>query len=135
MLNNLAVFKLMGAKLEYNQQRQGVLAQNVANADTPRYRPRDLASFDFQAALAQVHEPLAPVRTHKAHMAFPIPDTGGPGRMVTGRHPFDTNPDGNAVNIEDQVARVTETAMDYGKVLNLYRKNTTLVRMAIGSGR
>jgi len=133
MLSNLAVFQLMDSKLHYNQQRQGVLAQNVANADTPNYRPRDLVAFDFRTALTQAQQPVEPVRTHKAHMAFPVPQPGGPGRVEVERNNFDTNPDGNAVSVEDQMMRVTETAMDYGKMLQLYRKNVGLVRMALGS--
>jgi len=53
-LQNIALFSAMGAKMNYLSTRQGVLANNIANADTPEYRPRDLTEVDFGAVLTEV---------------------------------------------------------------------------------
>ena len=48
---DIALFKAIGAKLDYLSQRHKVIAENIANADTPGYRPRDLEWYQVYAAL------------------------------------------------------------------------------------
>ena len=59
MLEDIAVFQVLKAKLDYSAERQRLIAQNVANADTPNYTPSELAPFDFDKSLQQVMQ-LAP---------------------------------------------------------------------------
>ena len=57
--------------MDWLSQRQGILNQNIANADTPDYRPRDLRAGDFErlATGAIGHPSSMPVeRTHQAHL-------------------------------------------------------------------
>ena len=44
---SIALFKAIGAKMEYLSQRQNIISQNIANADTPGYQPKDLKPVDF----------------------------------------------------------------------------------------
>jgi len=53
-IKNIALFQAMGSKMGYLSTRQGVIAQNIANADTPEYRARDLEEVDFGAVLKKV---------------------------------------------------------------------------------
>ena len=129
-LSRLGLFKLMSGRMEYLSQRQTVLAQNVANADTPDYRPHDLKPFDFKTALAESNA-LAPRLTNVSH----LPGTKqphGPGKEEEVRRPYETKPDGNAVVLEEQMVKISDTALDYETMLNLYRKNIGLVRAALG---
>ena len=54
MLEDIAVFQVLKAKLDYSAERQRLIAQNVANADTPNYTPSELAPFSFDKSLQQV---------------------------------------------------------------------------------
>jgi len=69
-LNNLALFQAMGAKMNYLSTRQGVIAQNIANADTPEYRPRDLTEVDFGAVLTEItkSKEMRLGKTQEGHM-------------------------------------------------------------------
>jgi flagellar basal-body rod protein FlgB len=42
---------MISRRMDWLSQRQTVLSQNVANADTPNYQPRDLKTLDFRAEL------------------------------------------------------------------------------------
>ena len=48
---DIPIFSMLRSRMEWHQERQRVLAENVANADTPNYRPLDLAPPNFQQAL------------------------------------------------------------------------------------
>ena len=50
-LTDLPMFGLLRNRMNWLGQRQEVLAQNVANADTPNYSSRDLKAFDFRQVL------------------------------------------------------------------------------------
>ena len=52
-LTNLPVFGLIRQRMNWLNQRQEVIAQNVANADTPDYRAQDLKAFDFKNVIRQ----------------------------------------------------------------------------------
>lgn len=129
-LSQLGLFRLMAGKMDYLTQRQSVLAQNVANADTPDYRPNDLKPFDFRTALAETTT-LSPRLTHTSHLSGTLRDQG-PAKVEPVRRPYETKPDGNAVVLEEQMVKVADTAMDYETMLNLYRKNVGLIRTALG---
>jgi flagellar basal-body rod protein FlgB len=129
-MNNLGLFRLLNKKMDWLGQRQEVLAENVANADTPKYRPNDLANFDFKTALAEPHH-LRAATTHPAHQAAPQAGEG-PGKLAKTKRPYETKPDGNAVIVEEQMLKVSQTVADYNTVTNLYRKNVALLKMALG---
>jgi len=48
-LNEIPLFRALGQRMSWLTRRQEVLAQNIANADTPGYVPRDLDPLDFDA--------------------------------------------------------------------------------------
>lgn len=131
-LNHVGVLQMLGRKMEWLSQRQAVLSENVANADTPQYKPRDLTTFDFKAALGQSRL-LEPTRTAPSHMQLPRANAG-PGKPERERHPYETKMDGNAVVVEEQMLKISQTATDYNAATNLYRKSVGLLRSAIGRG-
>jgi flagellar basal-body rod protein FlgB len=129
------LFKLMSARLAWLSQREVILGQNLANADTPNYRPRDLRPTEFARlaeALPGIAGRLAMIRTDPAHL--------GPGEQVRvglGSHPaervYETTPNGNAVILEEQMAKAGQTALDHQLTSNLYRKYLGMLRLALGS--
>ena len=53
-IENLPLFQAIGAKMDFLNQRQRVVAQNISNADTPNYRPKDVVNADFSRVLKSV---------------------------------------------------------------------------------
>ena len=46
-IGGIQLFQALGEKMRWHQERQGVLAENIANADTPGFMERDLKAFSF----------------------------------------------------------------------------------------
>lgn len=115
-------------------QRQEVLAHNVANADTPGYTARDLKPLGFRSLVTQRPEPVNLTTTAPGHMAGQR-RSARPMPAVEERRPFETAPDGNSVVLEEQMAKVSETAMAYRLANELYRKQLGMFRAALGQNR
>lgn len=129
------LFKLLSARMDWLSQRQAVLAQNIANADTPDYRPRDLRQKDFDK-LAKGFEGrktrLSIAKTAGTHLS----GLGGAKIGLTGEkqpNPYETAPDGNAVILEEQTAKAGRTALDHQLATNIYRKYIGMIKIALGS--
>jgi flagellar basal-body rod protein FlgB len=112
-------------RLSWLDGRQRVLAENVANADTPRYRARDVAPF--ARLLADAAGPdLA--RTNAAHIA----PQGGSLRPRADRMAMERTPDGNGVSLDEQALRIAETDSQHSLAMSLHRKYLALFRTALG---
>ena len=98
------LFALGDRRLDWLATRQSTVAENVANANTPGYRPRDLRSFE--EALAAPPTRLA--TTNPAHMTSGARDDSGGVRRVDARG-WETTVSGNAVAIEQELMRAAET--------------------------
>jgi flagellar basal-body rod protein FlgB len=120
------LFDLAEQRLAWTDRRQAVLAQNIANADTPGYRPRDLTPF--AAALAGT-DVIAPVRTQPNHMSGVA---GDGAQSVTQPRPAAHAPDGNSVMLDDQLTKVADTETIHAMVTTIYKKYLGLFGMALG---
>jgi flagellar basal-body rod protein FlgB len=120
---DIGLFRLAERRLSWVDQRQEVLAQNIANADTPGYRARDLAPFE--ASLAAQGVTLA--RTNPSHLEGSLAASRGRQERGTGKAP-----DGNAVSMEEQLGKVADTASAQELVTNLYHKYQGLFRTVLG---
>lgn len=120
---DIGLFQLAERRLAWAGQRQAVLAQNVANANTPGYQPRDVAPF--AAILGAVQPGLA--ATDPGH----IQPAAGAAETRHAR-PRERAPDGNAVSLEDQLMKVADTSSTQEMVANLYRKYHGMFRTALG---
>jgi flagellar basal-body rod protein FlgB len=132
-LGSTGLFRLMKGKLDWLTERQQVLAQNIANSDTPHYRPSDLTGFSFDRALGHARQ-LAPARTAVGHMAGSTQAQGNDVQKDKPRHNYEAAPDGNSVIMEEQMIKVADTGVTYQLVTNLYRKHVGLMKTAIGRG-
>lgn len=134
MADKLDIFQAITRRMEWLGQRQTVLAQNVANADTPGYKPQDLKDGPFGRLLDRL-SPVEPAATHPAHLR-PAGGAGDrPADSQDQRERFETAPSGNAVVLEEQLINVAETQMAYQTMSNLYRKHMDMLRAALGRGR
>ena len=121
-------FGLLRQRLDHLSERQRLISENIANASTPGYRPRDIdtTGFDRMLASAANGRGLTIARTNAGHMT----SGGGTDVQVVTRDDSETTIDGNAVVLEEQMARAAETRMQFETGLALYQKGLDLVRMA-----
>ena len=131
-ISDLPVLSVLRTKMQWHQERQRVLSENVANSDTPNFRPRDLVEpkFDKAGATAGSMGALAMIRTSSSHIA---PSGGAADSFEQNRKAgFETRPAGNAVNLEDEMMKSSANQMDYAAVTSLYSKSLQLLKTAIG---
>ena len=115
-------------RLEWLGQRQQVLAGNIANADTPGYVPRDVKPLAF-ADVVRRETQVRLTATDARHLAGP---SQKPRQFAVAeqRDTVEVTPAGNAVDLEQQMAKVNETAASHKLTTQLYRKYLGLMRMA-----
>ena len=132
-ISDLPVLSALRTKMQWHQERQRVLSENVSNSDTPNFKPRDLVEpkFDKAGAPAGSMGALAMMRTTSAHIA---PGSGGQTFDQNRKTGFETRPAGNSVNLEDEMLKVSANQMDYAAVTSLYSKSLHLLKTAIGKG-
>jgi len=131
-INDLPALSVLRTKMQWHQERQRVLSENVSNSDTPNFKPRDLVEPKFDNAGASASGSagsLSMARTSQSHIsASGAEPTFGQNR----RAGFQTRPAGNAVNLEDEMLKVSANQMDYAAVTSLYSKSLHLLKVAIG---
>ncbi|HVK79545.1 MAG TPA: flagellar basal body rod protein FlgB [Verrucomicrobiae bacterium] len=127
-LANSPFFGLLRQRLDHLSERQRLISENIANASTPGYRPRDIdtGGFDRMLASAANGRGLSIARTNPGHMT----SGGSTDVQVVTRDDSETTIDGNAVVLEEQMARAAETRMQFETGLALYQKGLDLVRLA-----
>jgi flagellar basal-body rod protein FlgB len=124
---DIPILAMLRTRMEWHQERQRVLAENVSNADTPNYQARDLMPPDFGRELSAASLDLA--RTDPEHLAAEgigsqfASDTGGR---------FEVRPRGNSVTHEDEMMKVASNQMDFEAVSSLYTRSLALIKIAIG---
>ena len=136
ILADVPLVGMLKTRMGWLQARQRVLAQNVANADTPGFRARDLEAVDFKKVLTQ----QAPQRTA---MAVTNPEhIAGAASVETDRFgrarsngAFEIRPSGNAVALEDEMLKVAQTQLDYQTATSLYSRSLGLIKTALGKTR
>lgn len=131
-LKALKIFGAFHGKLSWLEQRQKLLAENVANADTPGYRPSDLKELRFSEVLHRAGPERKIAKTHPGHQE--PPSSLGGGEIYEVRS-LETKRNGNAVGLEQEMVKLADTQMQHGMVTNLYRKHVDMLRTALGRGR
>lgn len=130
--NDIGVMRLSKGVMAYDMQRQSVIAENIANIDTPGYDAKDLKKVNF-ANLADAEAKRLEMRaTAPKHMPG-INPWGGPYRTEQERHTFETTPVENNVVLEEQMAKVNETGLQYQMASSIYRKINGMIKIAVGS--
>jgi len=131
-ISNIPILSMLRTRMQWHQERQRVLAENVANADTPNFRPRDLVPPKFDRP-AQAAAGVTLVRTAAAHIG------GANGATATqfesgqdGRTQI--RPAGNAVSLEEEMIKVAANQMDYQAATTVYARSLGLIKTAIGKG-
>jgi flagellar basal-body rod protein FlgB len=138
-LNGIPLFSLLQNKLGYLNERQRLIAQNVANSSTPGFTPHDLKAFTDQPGLKS--GPSAPpvtligaALTDPAHLASPSMATADPkaNSYVSISAPdSETTLDGNQVVLEEQMMKMSEARNDYDAAVGFYQKAVAMLHLAV----
>lgn len=125
--SGMNLMSALKTRMHWHQTRQKLLAENVSNADTPRFKPHDLRAPDPAGGGG-----LSLAQTSPLHLG----PTGGRGGFDP-RDPkrFETTPSGNSVNLEDEMLKVAQNQADFQLAASLYSKGLGLMKIAIGKGR
>jgi flagellar basal-body rod protein FlgB len=129
--SSLSIFSMLRTRMQWHQERQKLLSENVANADIPNYRPRDLVPPKFDAPGEGPAGPVALARTSPMHLVSSAAEGSGQFK-VDRRGGYEVRPTGNAVNLEDEMLKVAANQMDYQAVTTLYSRSLGLVKTALG---
>jgi len=111
MSHDLPIFKVASAMARHAATRHQTVARNIANADTPGYKARDLTPFSASLALRD-----------------PASAIGESREMKTAA----LSPNGNSVALDEQMVLASETKMQHETALAIYKKSMDLLRLGIG---
>ena len=131
-LTGSPLISMLKTRMHWHQTRQKLLAENVSNADTPGFQPRDLKAPAFDRAGRAAAGTLAMAETAAGHLAAIATRSG---EDPTGARRFETSPSGNAVNLEDEMLKVSQNQSDFQFAASLYQKSLQMLHIAAGKGR
>lgn len=127
MFTDLNVFRTAHAMAVHAGQRQAIVAQNMANADTPGYRARDIAPF---AQTLKGDASSGGMRTSRARH---LNGASGAGLMWETTTPkAAADPNGNTVSIETEMLRAVDTKRQHDRALAIYKSSLKLLRTSLG---
>lgn len=127
-ITDIPALSALRTRMQWHQERQRVLAENIANSDTPKFKPRDLVEPDFRSLTAGPAG-LSMTRTSAAHLS----SAGGTDRFASSnRGGYETRPAGNAVSLEDEMQKSAANQMDFAAATSLYSRSLALLKTAIG---
>jgi flagellar basal-body rod protein FlgB len=127
-ISQISLFSLLRTRMHWHQERQRLLAENVANADTPQFKARDLEPPAIDRLQPGA---LGLARTSAAHFAGPSASADAQFQHDR-RGGFEVRPAGNAVNLEDEMIKVASNQMDFQAATALYTRGLGLLKTALG---
>ncbi len=132
MFDDLTLFAMARKSMAWLAKREEVVAQNIANADTPKYKPKDLKPVDFKDLLQPEPQPIRAVATNPMHISPAVESTRF--EAVTERRPEESKPDGNEVLLEEQTKKIGDIHDAHMLAANLLQANMAMFKTAIGTG-
>lgn len=127
MFQTLELTRMAQAMAAHAGTRLGAVAGNVANADTPGYRARDIA--DFASLVADEGDAMR--ATRPGHWATPSGTGAFEARVVAGA----ASPDGNTVSLEQEMVRAAEARQEHDMALAIFRATSDVIRLSLGRSR
>lgn len=134
MIQNLSIFQIAGGLARHSAARQTVIAQNLANMDTPGYKARDLASFEQHLARSGQNGGAenALKTTRNTHIAMSSP---GGNYDIRADNSMEQKPNGNSVSLEGETLKAIEAERAHSRALAVYQSSLSLLKSSIGRGR
>ncbi len=127
MFEKLEIIKMAQAMAANAGARMGAIAGNIANADTPGYKARDVP--DFAASYAASGDGMRATRA--GHFSADA-DAAVPVAVIRRGA---SSPDGNSVSLEREMVKAAEVREQHDMALSIYRATSDILRDALGRGR
>lgn len=124
MFENLTVFQTSSAMAQHAGQRQALISQNVANADTPGYVGKQLAPF------AALYSPSETAGTQRATRAGHLHGSSSAQMMMPTDMRGSDNPNGNTVSLENELLKAAEAKSHHDRALAIYKSALDVLRLA-----
>lgn len=118
MFNDLKILHTASLMARHAVQRHAQIAENIANADTPGYKAKDLEPFSQAYARSE-----RKAVENGAAAAFRAERVATPGAA---------SPNGNTVSLEDQMSRSAATTRDHDTAITIYSKTLSMLRSSLG---
>lgn len=130
MFGKLEIFRMAQGLATHAAARQALIAQNVANADTPGYRARDLASFE------EAYQTRGDgLRATRAGHGFAADAAWQPPAARDADRPGAAAPNGNNVSLEIEMMQAAQVKGDHDRALAIYQKSLDILRASLGRAR
>ena len=129
--DDVPVLGLLTQSMRFHNQRQRVIAENVANANTPGYVAQDLDQSAFQRSLQEQMQARSAPRSARGDQAVPALSSPVREWQSINSPDSETTVNGNTVVLEEQMIRANENRMEYESALSLYQKSLGMIRTAI----
>lgn len=139
MTTQLNILDMALSLTRHSATRQALVTENIANADTPGFKAKDVRSF------AEVYRgpstddrdaPFRPAATRDGHAGGRAEMSGDAGlrymEVIALNGLGAQEPNGNTVALEDQMARGAELRISHDLALGIMRKSMSLLRMTLG---
>jgi flagellar basal-body rod protein FlgB len=123
MYESLTLFRTSAAVAQHAGMRQMVVAQNLANADTPGYRAMAMPAF-----ADAVRSGGALRATRPGHLGGS--DTGA--RAQAAAAAAEASPNGNTVSVEMEMLAAVEAQREHSRALAIWRHGMTVIRTSLG---
>lgn len=137
-VTDLPILSMLRTRMQWHQTRQKLLSENVANADMPGFKPRDLASPRFGNGAGDLAQPAGSMGgnsglavTSPAHIAL-NGGPEGPGADPRRFNGFEIRPSGNGVNLEEEMMKAGDNQAEYQFAATMYQKSLDKLKIAIG---
>lgn len=125
------------AQMKHLERRQGVISENIASADTPGYRARDVDKPDFSDILGsvddgrQIAKPRVGATSRMRELGSRVSIGGAGVHEIQGT---EEKMNGNNVTIEDEILKLGQIRMEHAEASNLYKKSLRLMKLSLGKG-
>jgi len=127
MFQKLDIFQMASGLAKHASTRQETIAKNIANADTPEYRAKDIASFDETYNESATGTSMKSTRAGHLHgndtQSIPIKFMDAPGP---------SSPNGNTVTLETEMMKATEVRHQHDLAMSVYKSSMNILRTSIG---
>jgi flagellar basal-body rod protein FlgB len=131
-MSTLPILDGLRTRMQSLSDRQRVVAQNIANSETPGYKAREVSQPNFAALVGgsgMVATPQVQLTDRMKNLGAIQPLGAG---VILDKDITETKPDGNNVTLEDQLLKMGEIQADFQAMTGLYRKQMSMLKTAVG---
>ena len=130
MDQGISLLTALRSRMGWLSDRQKVVSQNVANASTPGFKPKDLSPQDFAALVNGQSAPVIPTIRLMDGTPLTLPDATAHGSKQITSADSETTMDGNSVVLEEEMLKMSESRQNFEAAVGFYEKAQDMVRMA-----